>query len=43
MTTPPASRQRALQLVAGLALGIACALVVKALTWLLPLMMFVGD
>lgn len=32
-----------LQALAGVALGVVCALVVKALMWLGPLMMFVGD
>lgn len=43
MTTPARPPNRALQLLGGLALGVCCALVIKALIWLLPLMMFVGD
>lgn len=43
MTTPAQPPNPTLQLLGGLALGVACALVVKVLIWLVPLMMFVGD
>lgn len=33
----------AVQILGGIALGAICAVAVKALIWLLPLMMFVGD
>lgn len=33
----------AMQVVAGVALGVVCALLAKVLIWLVPLMMFVGD
>lgn len=33
----------AAQIVAGIALGVVCALLAKVLIWLVPLMMFVGD
>ncbi|MDP1919553.1 MAG: hypothetical protein Q8L14_25100 [Myxococcales bacterium] len=33
----------AAQIVAGVALGVVCALLAKVLIWLVPLMMFVGD
>lgn len=41
--TKPVPTARASQIVAGVALGIVCALIAKALIWLVPLMMFVGD
>lgn len=34
---------RLFQVLGGLALGAVCALALKALIWLLPLMLFVGD
>lgn len=34
---------RLLQVLGGVALGALCALALKALIWLLPLMLFVGD
>jgi len=41
--TRQAPPHRASQIVAGVGLGIGCALIAKALIWLVPLMMFVGD
>jgi hypothetical protein len=41
--TQRAPLNRAAQIVAGVALGIVCALLAKGLIWLVPLMMFVGD
>jgi hypothetical protein len=36
-------RPLAVQILGGVLLGAVCAVAVKALIWLLPLMMFVGD
>jgi hypothetical protein len=37
------TRNRAVQMAGGVVLGMVCAIVLKALLWLVPLMMFVGD
>lgn len=41
--SPPRPPNPALQALGGIALGVGCALLLKALIWLVPLMMFVGD
>lgn len=41
--TPARPPNPIVQLVGGLVLGACCALIIKALLWFAPLMMFVGD